>query len=251
MLAVVLVYLGLGASALAIVCLVKPLPFIGMATRRNAAYTLGVSVVLVAAGFLFPTSETAIASPLTQLDHFVPVYQFNEIHSVRVMASRAQVYKAIKAVTPDEILLFKALTWIRRLGRPTPQGVLNAPGGRPILETATKSSFLVLADERDREIVIATPVVAPVDFKPKREPEPDDFRNVRATGFAIAAMNFLIESDGSTASIVTTETRVYATDAQTRTRFAAYWRVIYPGSALIRVMWLRAIKIRAEAEAVL
>jgi len=32
-----------------------------------------------------------------------------------------------------------------------------------------------------------------------------------------------------------------------RMRFAAYWRVIYPGSALIRVMWLRAIKQRAEA----
>jgi len=26
-----------------------------------------------------------------------------------------------------------------------------------------------------------------------------------------------------------------------------YWRVIYPGSALIRRMWLRAIKKRAEA----
>ena len=28
--------------------------------------------------------------------------------------------------------------------------------------------------------------------------------------------------------------------------FAAYWRVIYPGSALIRRMWQRAIKQRAE-----
>ncbi|HYW41393.1 MAG TPA: hypothetical protein VE959_00970 [Bryobacteraceae bacterium] len=28
--------------------------------------------------------------------------------------------------------------------------------------------------------------------------------------------------------------------------FAAYWRMIYPGSALIRRMWLRAIKRRAE-----
>ncbi len=29
-------------------------------------------------------------------------------------------------------------------------------------------------------------------------------------------------------------------------RFAIYWRVIYPGSALIRRMWLDAIRRRAE-----
>ena len=29
-------------------------------------------------------------------------------------------------------------------------------------------------------------------------------------------------------------------------RFALYWRVIYPGSALIRRMWLRALRLRAE-----
>jgi hypothetical protein len=46
--------------------------------------------------------------------------------------------------------------------------------------------------------------------------------------------------------LLTTETRVFATDAPTRRKFAAYWRVIYPGSALIRMMWLRAIKQRAE-----
>ena len=43
-----------------------------------------------------------------------------------------------------------------------------------------------------------------------------------------------------------TETRVFATDDSARRRFAAFWRVIYPGSALIRRMWLRAIQRRAE-----
>jgi len=31
----------------------------------------------------------------------------------------------------------------------------------------------------------------------------------------------------------------------TRRRFAGYWRIIYPGSALIRRMWLRAVARRA------
>jgi hypothetical protein len=64
-------------------------------------------------------------------------------------------------------------------------------------------------------------------------------------GFALAAMNFVVTPDGANGSIVSTETRVYATSVLARRRFAAYWRVIYPGSALIRRMWLRAIEHRA------
>ena len=47
-------------------------------------------------------------------------------------------------------------------------------------------------------------------------------------------MNFMIEETKPGLCTVTTETRVYATDSAARQRFAAYWRTIYPGSALIR-----------------
>jgi hypothetical protein len=46
---------------------------------------------------------------------------------------------------------------------------------------------------------------------------------------------------------VTTETRVFADNAAAARRFAVYWRVIQPGSDLIRRGWLRAIKRRAES----
>ena len=44
------------------------------------------------------------------------------------------------------------------------------------------------------------------------------------------------------------ETRVHATNAQARRRFAGYWAVIRPGSGFIRRMWLRAIRRRAESQ---
>ena len=59
-------------------------------------------------------------------------------------------------------------------------------------------------------------------------------------------MNFLIRPDGSGGSVLSTETRVFATDAAAHRAFATYWRTIYPGSAIIRRMWLRAIKQHAE-----
>ena len=60
-------------------------------------------------------------------------------------------------------------------------------------------------------------------------------------------MNFQLTESGTGSCEVTTETRVHTTDASAGRRFARYWRVIYPGSALIRRMWLRAVRDRAES----
>jgi len=103
-----------------------------------------------------------------------------------------------------------------------------------------------LAEEQDREIVLGTLVVRPPRWRPNKRPTPDDFKELRAAGFAVAAINFRIQDQTGGFSLLTTETRAYATNASARRKFAAYWRVIYPGSALIWVMWLRAIRHRAE-----
>jgi len=247
MFAVALVYFGLIVAFLGFASLVKPLWLLGIRGRLRATFVLGLGLLIVGVGWAFPANEVRVAVVRTQLDLYAPVYQFSEFHSVRVMAPRDRVYQAIKDVTPDEIRLFRTLTWLRRFGRPGPESILNAPEHLPILEVATRTSFLLLAEEPDREIVVGTLVMAPRGWRPKRRPTPEDFKALREPGFAIAAMNFLVEDAGSGACIVTTETRIYATDASARRRFARYWRVIYPGSALIRRMWLRAVKRRAEA----
>lgn len=43
-----------------------------------------------------------------------------------------------------------------------------------------------------------------------------------------------------------TLTRIWAPDEKTRKKFAIYWRIISLGSGWIRIMWLKAIKRRAE-----
>ena len=247
MLAVGLVYVGLIAALLGGISLVKPLALVGIQSRLRGAFILALGLLIAGVGWAFPAKEVGVAVLRTQLDRFVPVYQFNEAHSMRVMAPKDRVYRAIKEVTADEILFFRTLTWVRRLGRPGPESILNPPERLPLLEVATRTSFLLLAEEADREIVVGTVVVAPRGWRPKKSPTAEDFKAIREPGFAIAAMNFLIEDAGPGACTVTTETRVYAIDVPVRRGFARYWRVIYPGSALIRRMWLRAVKRRAEA----
>lgn len=42
-------------------------------------------------------------------------------------------------------------------------------------------------------------------------------------------------------------TRVFGTDDRAIRRFLPYWRVILPGSAILRVTWLQAISRRARS----
>lgn len=152
------------------------------------------------------------------------------------------MYDAIKHVRADEITFFRALTWIRRGGRALPRSILNAGTDRPLLEVATSSGFIYLADDAPHEVVVGTIVIKPRDSHEALTP--DTFRKTLPPGFAIAAMNFVVRADGA-GSLVTTETRIHANSADARRRFGIYWRIIYPGSALIRRMWLRAIERRA------
>lgn len=181
----------------------------------------------------------------SHLDRVSPAYQWSEVHSVTVRASPERVYRAIKEVTAGEILFFRTLTWLRRFGRPGPESVLNAPERSPILDVATRTSFVTLADG-PREVVVGTAVIVPPGAA--RPTTPAELIALRERdGYVLATMNFAVTPRPDGRCVVSTETRVYATDERSRRRFAAYWRLIKAGSAFIRVMWLRAIKRRAEA----
>jgi hypothetical protein len=223
--------------------LVRPAHVLRMTNRWRAAALLALGLGLTLIGFRLPAPERRVAAVDTQLDEFVPVYQFDEVHAVHIDAPPDRVYAALKAVTAGEIRLFRTLTWIRRFGRAGPESILNAPERLPILDVATRAGFVLLADVPAREIVVGTIVIAPP--APRIERTPAAFKSLHRAGFAKAGMNFLLHPEhGGTR--LTTATRVVATDADAARRFATYWRVIYPGSALIRRMWLRAVKHRAE-----
>ena len=111
-------------------------------------------------------------------------------------------------------------------------------------DIAIHSTFVALADDPPRESVVGTIIGGP---RPREPLTPAIFHKALPPGYSLAAMNTLVTPDGSGGSRVSTETRVFATDAAARRRFGLYWAFIYPGSALIRDGWLLAIKRRAEA----
>ena len=249
MFAILVVYFGLISAFLGAISVIKPLSFLGIHSRQRALLVIAIGMTVSIIGCLLPAKEIRVVSPRTRLDEFVPAYQFHEYHSTKIAASKTQVYRAIKSVTPDEILFFRTLIWIRRFGRPASESILNPAKDQPLLDIATRTTFISLADEPEKEIVVGTLVGAPRGWRPRSgtRPTPDDFKALHDPGFALAAMNLRMEEVIPGECVVTSERRVFATDVAARRRFAAYWRVIYAGSALIRRMWLRAIRKRASA----
>lgn len=238
-----IVYSGLILAIVGVGLIVRPSRRLRVTTRSRAFKVVGVGVLIAGVGLLLPASESRISEVDTRLDEFAPAWQFQEFHTISIAAPPARVFEAIKQVRADEILLFRTLTWIRRGGQPLPPGILNAGSRESLIDVAIQGGFVRLADDASRELVIGTVVMAPPGSQ--LTPTPQVFKSDLAPGFALATMNFVVTPDGPGRSLVSTETRVFANSPSARRRFAAYWRLIYPGSAIIRRMWLRAIERRA------
>ncbi len=223
----------------------KPIPWLLIPTRPFALALAAAGAAVVAAAFALPASESRTDRVETRLDEFAPVWQFSERHTITIAAPPARVFEAIKRVRADEIFLFRTLIWIRASGQRPPASMLAATNRyESIIDVATHTSFVSLADAAPRELVVGTVVGWPPGTgRPMLSSQL--FQQTLPPGFTLATMNFTVTPDGGRRSVVSTETRVFANSPAARRRFAVYWRVIYPGSALIRRMWLRAIERRA------
>jgi hypothetical protein len=246
-----LFYVGMVTAAAGLGSVVRPIRLIGLRTRRHGVLVaaIGFGLVLLAAALPDPTRSATARDTL--LDQWLPEWQFAEHHERRIRATPEQVASAIRRVTASDIFLFRTLTFIRNpWRRGQADHILNPPEERPILDVALAGGFTLLGEDPNRELLLGTVVIVPADVREQAARgavprlDPAIFRTLDRPGFARAAMNFrmITENDGWTT--VTTETRVHAVDRETQRRFARYWRVIYPGSWIIRWNWLKAIEAR-------
>ncbi|MGH9312665.1 MAG: hypothetical protein ACRD09_09290 [Vicinamibacterales bacterium] len=246
-----LFYAGAVTAVAGLLSVIWPLRWVGIRTRRRGALVASAGAALAIAATLLPDPTRTTTARETLVDQWLPEWQFGEYHERRVRATPQQVFAAIRRVRSSDIFLFRALTFIRN---PSRQGqaehILNPPEEKPILDVALSSGFVLLGEEADRELLLGTVVIAPPDVVRAAQREnvpsldPALFRTLGRPGFARAVMNFRVIPEGDGWTRVTTETRVHAVDRETQRRFARYWRLIYPGSWIIRWSWLRAIEDR-------
>lgn len=170
------------------------------------------------------------------LDEVMPDYDVHEVHSLWMPTAPADTYEAVKAVTAREIRLFGPLMRLRMLGR------LRLNPGAPVIGEMQKAGFVPLGERPGEEVVYGAigRFWSPTGNMPRATA---DFSAFDEPGYAKAAMNFTVRTEGN-GSRVTTETRIVGTDAESTRRFRRYWLLIRPGSGAIRRSWLKAIRRR-------
>jgi len=184
-----------------------------------------------------------------KLDEFLPQYDFTEIHKVKIKASPQAAFAAMKELLPSELspLVFFMLN-LREL-----PAILAGKGRRIQAEEKTflnqlYSGGFISLEETEDEIVfglIGQFWKLTGGEEPSGVTDADGFLAFNRTDFAKVAANLYVQAaDGGI--LLSTETRIWAPDPQTRRKFAFYWRMISAGSGWIRVLWMRAIKRRAE-----
>lgn len=170
------------------------------------------------------------------IDRFLPDWHFAERHSVTVAASPAAVERAAHAVDIGSAPVVRLLLRLRGM---------RADALR--LAEIERAGFRRLAHEPEREIVLGLIGRFWTVGGGLCRYDAAEFAAFDQPGWAKAAWNFHMSPLGDGATRLTTETRIYCTDARSRRRFRAYWFLIRPFSGLIRRLALRAIKRAAES----
>lgn len=176
------------------------------------------------------------------IDEFMPEWDQRERHTKVVQAPPARVEAALRDLRARDLPLTRLLMGIRTLLAPR-----RPPADGPLLDEILRMGFTVLAEAPRQEVVLG---VAGRFWRPRADgidplDGPDAFRAYRRPGSVKATWNFVLAPEGA-ATRVTTETRIAATDEAGRRKFALYWRIVMPGSALIRRDMLRVLATRAR-----
>ena len=177
------------------------------------------------------------------LDGYLPVYEFSERHSLAIAAAPARVDRALRQVSIAEIPVARALYLLRGLGRAAldtrePFLGLALIGGVLLEDSAGEGVVLGLTGQFWR-------LLGGPDLPRPRTAE--EFIEYDRPDVCKAVIDFRIVEIGPGRCAVSTETRVHVAEPAARRAFRRYWFVIKPFSGLIRILFLCAVRRRAES----
>lgn len=181
-----------------------------------------------------------------KLDELLPCPDFSERHERLIEASPEDTWRAVLSLSAGDATLTRLLMGIRSL-----PALLS--GRRLLPDRDSSGTFL---ENGPIPLLSLTPEVAAVaggvlqpwklrggDEAPKLDA--DELTGFDQPGWVKCGMDFNLEETEAGTRLVT-ETRITATDDQSRRRFGRYWLVVRPGSGMIRGEFLRIIARKAE-----
>jgi hypothetical protein len=237
-----LVYSGIVLALGGLANLVFPFRFLGIRKRSAGALVFAGGVGLAVAALYWPAPTIRAAQSRSLLDDVLPEYQFFERHSARIRARPELVMQAVRQSTFGDMKSLVTLLKIRGAALRTHDTGSFLQDQR-VLDAFSASGYLSGSSEHEIAMFGVWNVRA------NRRPEVhtlQEFADYREQGAVKMAFDFTVQEAGEGWSTISTETRVLALDDFTRRGMGRYWRLIVPGSGLLRRQWLDGIRKRAE-----
>ena len=187
------------------------------------------------------------------LDDWLPKYDFTEVHTIKIKSSPEAAYRAIKETTMAEISgMVRLLFTLRQIPEKIAgRGNFKMHNQRPLIE----EGFTKLDEQVPRELVVGLIVPGLIGRVWHQSSRLDIIEVADAQAYSCfcqpdylkVVANMLVEDTAEPGVVkVRTESRTKGLSEKARKNFRPYWAIIRPWSGLIRRLWLKAIKRRAE-----
>ncbi|WP_329475208.1 SRPBCC family protein [Kribbella sp. NBC_01484] len=173
------------------------------------------------------------------IDQVLPSYDYAIVHASVFHTPPEACFRAACELDVLRNPLVRTLIRARSLATPS-----QRPRRLRVLDMAGPPlNWLTLAEGAGSEIVLgqlSRPWAADA-ASPTQPRTAEEFAAFDRPGFAKIALSLRADPYGAASAILTVETRVALTDADSRRRFRRYWRMVRPASELIRRLAFRQI----------
>jgi hypothetical protein len=234
-----------------LVSLIHPLNFFFMSNRTIALGVILCGLLISVSSLFCPVRLNQSATSDQQLDGLMHAYSFNEYHEVSIKASPEEVKEVFRVTGVNDIPIAHLLLKIRGIADEDVDMSDRASNNKANSDTFSTPDFNFFMVEPNEyiSVMILKPNMISSNKEMAALPEIstiDQFIAFNEPGYMKVAINFRFISNDNKETLLTTQTRVAGTTKTDSYKFARYWRVIYPGSAIIRRVWLDTIKKKAE-----
>jgi hypothetical protein len=180
---------------------------------------------------------------LSQIDNFLPVYDFSAGYNMRVNAPASVVYESLLRADFNENWVVRLLMTLR-----TGRRILRKQDPSDVRERLKGTGFMLLADDPGEELVLGVAgKFWRLDGGRCLDLAANGFTEFSRPGYAKAAWDFRWSAESPQSTVLSTETRIQCFGAAALWKFRAYWTLVGPFSGLIRKAILQQVKAKAEA----
>lgn len=235
-------WIGAILALVGIAALVKPLVFLFVFDREIATVVLCGGILMSIISIYWPV-QVYHSQTNMKLDVLLPGYSFNEYHEVRINASPEEVKHALQTTGVGDIPAIHLLLKIRGIeNKNLNHKETSSQPAQKIFSTPDFNFFVADSTEFISVMILKASAKTP----PPEVTTVEQFMAFNEPGYVKVAFNFRFISLENGQTLVSTETRNYAMTKEDQRIFGRYWRIIYPGSAMIRRLWLDTLAEKAE-----